>query len=126
MSCCCPHSRSAGRFFSLFATRYRRRFARKGLEPSQRQLLAGLERTGFSGAEVLEIGCGVGHLHQTLLERGAGTAVGIDLAPRMLREAELWAKERGLAPQARYLEGDFVTMDRDLATADVTLQARPR
>lgn len=121
MSCCCPHARSAGRFFSLFAKHSKRRFARKGFEPSQRQLLAGLEQAGLSNSALLEIGCGVGHLHQTLLERGAATAVGIDLAPRMLREAQHWATQRGLSERTEYLQGDFVTMDQDLTPVDATL-----
>lgn len=56
MSCCCPHSRSAGRFFSRFARRYRRRIKKKGFEASQRSLLEGIERAGFQNATILEIG----------------------------------------------------------------------
>ncbi len=58
--------------------------------------MAGLEQVGYREASVLDIGCGVGHLHQTLLEQGASAAVGIDLAPKMLSEAKDWADERGL------------------------------
>lgn len=119
--CCCPHSRAAGRIFSRFARRARRRFERRGLEPSQRQLLAGLERAGFAGASLLEVGSGVGHLHQTLLERGAGSALGIDLAPRMTEEARAWAAERGLAARTRYLTGDFMALAEDVEPADVTI-----
>jgi len=83
--------------FSFFARRYRKRFTRKGFEPSQKQLLAGLRQAGYGGKMVLEIGSGVGHLHQTLLEQGAQSAVGIDLASSMVEEAEAWAVERGLS-----------------------------
>ncbi|MGD2083500.1 MAG: class I SAM-dependent methyltransferase [Chromatiales bacterium] len=121
MSCCCPHDRSAGRIFSLLARRYRRRFERRGFEPSQAHLLEGLHRAGFRHADILEIGSGVGHLHQTLLERGAGSAVGIDLAPRMIREAEDWAAERGLGGRARYLVGDFVLRAGEIEPAEVTI-----
>lgn len=121
MNACCQHARSAGRFFSLFAKRYRKRFKKRGFEPSQKQLLQGLESAGYRDREVLEIGCGVGHLHQTLLERGACSAVGIDLAPGMLSEAREWAEQRGLARRTRYLEGDFVARENEIASADVTL-----
>jgi len=121
MSCCCPHSRSAGRFFSFFARRYRKRFESKGFEPPQKLLMEGLEQAGYQGASLLEIGSGVGHLHQTLLEKGAATAVGIDLAPKMIEEAEKWARDRGLEDRTSYIEGDFMEMVQIVEQADVTL-----
>lgn len=99
---CCPHSRSAGRLFSRFARRSRRRFEKKGLEASQRQLVEGLERAGFGNASLLEVGSGVGYLHQYLLQRGAATAVGVDLAPKMIEEAEALARKNGLAERTHY------------------------
>ena len=121
MSCCCPHSNSANRFFSFFASRYRRRFEKKGFEASQKQLLEGLQQAGYRDAKVLEIGSGVGHLHQTLLEQGAASAVGIDLASRMVDEAQHWAEERKLAGRTDYLEGDFMEIHESLSGADVTV-----
>lgn len=121
MSCCCAHRKSTSRLFSRFAPRYRRRFERKGFEPSQQQLLEGIRQSGIEGASLLEIGSGVGHLHQTLLEQGAATATGVDLAPRMLEEARRWAADRGLAERTRYLEGDFVELADIVDTADVTI-----
>ena len=121
MPCCCPHSRSAGRFFSRFARRYRQRFRRKGFEPSQRDLLEGIGRAGFQGATLLEIGCGVGTLHQQLLKQGAERAVGVDLAPRMIEEAEALAREDGLADRARYRVGDFVEEAENFDPADVVI-----
>ena len=121
MSCCCPHSRSAGRFFSRFARRYRRRFQRKGFEPAQRALLEGIERAGFQNATILEIGSGVGALHQHLLKQGAASAVGIDLAPTMIDEAEALARENGLADRTRYHVGDFVEEAESFELADVVI-----
>lgn len=121
MSCCCPHSRSASKCFSLFARRYRRRFEKRGFEPSQRQLLEGLARAGYRDKTLLEIGSGVGHLHQTLLERGAQRAVGIDLAPAMIEQARQWAKERNLSDRVAYLSGDFMEQTALIQPAQVTL-----
>ena len=121
MSCCCPHSNSANRFFSFFAGRYRKRFEKKGFEPSQKQLLEGLQQAGYEDASILEIGSGVGHLHQTLLEQGAGSAVGIDLASKMICEAQQWANDRGLTDRASYIEGDFMEISEAVKDADVTV-----
>lgn len=120
MRCCCPHASSASRLFGRLAHRYRRRFERRGLERSQQQLLEGLESAGFLGARILEVGCGVGHFHQIMLERGADCATGVDLAPEMIAEAERWAGERGLSRRTQYLVGDFLTLEPHL-NADVTV-----
>jgi 2-polyprenyl-3-methyl-5-hydroxy-6-metoxy-1,4-benzoquinol methylase len=121
MSCCCPHSNSANRFFSFFAGRYRKRFEKKGFEPSQKQLLEGLQQAGYQDSRILEIGSGVGHLHQTLLEQGAKSAVGIDLASKMITEAQHWAEERKLTNRVEYVEGDFMDISESVPDADVTV-----
>ena len=121
MNCCCPHSNSANRFFSFFARSYRKRFEKKGFEPSQQQLLEGLEQAGFADAKILEIGSGVGHLHQTLLERGAASAVGVDLASKMIEVARRWAEERELTERTDYVQGDFMEIKDSLADAEVTV-----
>ncbi len=121
MSTCCPHAQSASRLFSFFAKRYRKRAGNRGFERSQEQLLKGLESAGYRDGDLLEIGCGVGHLHQTLLERGARSAVGVDLAPQMLAEAREMAVQRGLTGRTEYVEGDFIDLEDKIAPADVTL-----
>jgi magnesium-protoporphyrin O-methyltransferase len=121
MSCCCPHSKSGGRFFSFFARSYRRRFTKKGFEPSQQQLMAGLEKAGYQNATMLEIGSGVGYLHQTLLQQGASTAIGIDLAPDMIKEAQSWAAEKNLSERTQYILGDFIDLLDEVPKSDVTL-----
>ena len=121
MSCCCPHSKSGGRIFSFFARSYRRRFTKKGFEPSQVQLMDGLKQAGFANATLLEVGSGVGYLHQVLLEQGAKSAVGIDLAPDMLKEAQQWADEKGLTDRVQYIQGDFIELLDQVEPAEVTI-----
>ena len=121
MSCCCPHSKSGGRLFSFFARSYRRRFSKKGFEPSQQQLVQGIENAGYKDATLLEVGSGVGYLHQVLLEQGAKSAVGIDLAPDMLKEAQDWADEKGLSERVKYIQGDFIELLDQVDAADVTI-----
>ncbi len=121
MSCCCPEARSAGKFFSLFARNYRKRYAKKGFEKSQEQLVEGLRQAGFQGASLLEIGSGVGYLHQTLIQEGAASAVGIDLSPKMIAEAKAGAAEKGLSDSVRYIQDDFVSMEEVLEPVDITI-----
>ncbi|MDH5601655.1 MAG: methyltransferase domain-containing protein [Gammaproteobacteria bacterium] len=121
MSCCCPHSKSGGRIFSFFARSYRRRFSRHGFEPSQQQLVHGLEQAGYKDATLLEVGSGVGYLHQWLLEHGARSATGIDLAPDMLKEAKDWAREKNLSDRTEYIQGDFIELLDHVDPADVTI-----
>ncbi|MEE8388413.1 MAG: class I SAM-dependent methyltransferase [Acidiferrobacterales bacterium] len=121
MSCCCPEARSAGKFFSLFARNYRKRYAKKGFETSQKLLVEGLRQAGFQNASLLEIGSGVGYLHQTLIEDGAASAVGIDLSHRMITEAEAGAAEKGLSDRIRYILDDFVSMEEVLEPVDITI-----
>jgi len=121
VSSCCVHNRDAGRFFGWFASRCSRRFARKGLEPSQKQLMDGLMSSGFRDASVLDIGCGTGYLHQRLLQAGAASAVGVDLSAKMLMEARARARQQGLAERTDYREGDFVELADALRPADIVI-----
>ncbi len=118
---CCAHDRAAARLFSRLARRYRKRFSHRGFERLQRQMLDALEAEGVEGARLLEIGSGVGALHQYLLERGALWAVGVDLSPAMIEEARAWAAERGLAERVDYRVGDFLACADELGPADVTI-----
>jgi magnesium-protoporphyrin O-methyltransferase len=120
MACtCCLDAGGIGRCFSRLAKFYRLRYEHGGFEPSQRQLLQGLQQAGVPGATVLEIGSGVGYLHQTLLEQGAAHAVGVELSTAMLAEARARAARRALADRVTYHEGDFVTLAAQLAPADL-------
>ena len=121
MGTCCVHNRDTGRLFGWFAKRYRKRFARNGLEPSQKHLVEGLTRSGFHDATLLDIGCGTGYLHQRLLQAGASSAVGVDLSAKMLEEARAQAREQGLAERTDYREGDFVELADVLAPADIVI-----
>jgi len=121
MPCCCPHSQSASKFFSLFAKSYRRRFNKKGFEKSQQQLVSGINKAGKDDKTLLEIGCGVGYLHQMLVEQGAKSALGVELSANMIIEAKDGAKQRGLDKQLSYLEGDFIDLAEDISSMDMVI-----
>lgn len=121
MRCCWPHSADAARLFSRLAWLDRLRYRQAGFERSQRQLIEGIQRAGIDGASVLEIGSGVGAVHQHLLQTGAARATGIDLAERMIVEARALARTRGLEHRTDYRVGDFVELADGLDSADIVI-----
>lgn len=121
MSCCAPIGTDTGRLFSRVAALNRLRLKWFGLEATQRQLVEGIREAGLDGAELLEIGCGTGYLHQALLRLGAARAIGVDLSGRMLAIARMEAQAGGLGARAEYRQGDFTAMADDLPTADIVI-----
>ena len=51
---------------------------------------------GFAGKSVLDVGCGGGILAESVARRGAASVLGIDLATKPLRVAQLHAMEAGV------------------------------
>jgi 2-polyprenyl-6-hydroxyphenyl methylase / 3-demethylubiquinone-9 3-methyltransferase len=51
---------------------------------------------GFAGKKVLDVGCGGGILAEAVARRGAASVLGIDLAVKPLRVAQLHAMEAGV------------------------------
>ena len=121
MTTCCSNVKEASRFFSWFARRSGKHYRKRGLGKNQQKLAAAIEEAGIEGASLLDIGCGVGYLHQSLLRSGAATATGVDLSEKMLFEARALAAEQSLGDRTRYFPGDFVVMAGDLPIADVTI-----
>jgi 2-polyprenyl-3-methyl-5-hydroxy-6-metoxy-1,4-benzoquinol methylase len=121
MNCCSRHVSAARSCFGWMSKMSDRRYRRKGLDANQLQMIETLESLGLEGATLLEVGCGVGALHQTLLEKGAATALGIDLSPAALELAECRARELQLDQRTEYKSGDFVEISGTLETADFTV-----
>ncbi len=121
MTCCSIPCTDTSRFFSRLAALHRWRFRVFGFEKTQQQLLDGIQQAGIEAAELLEIGCGVGYLHQALLQAGARTATGVDLSDRMLVEARQLALKTGLGERTDYLQGDFVALVDTIPQADITI-----
>jgi magnesium-protoporphyrin O-methyltransferase len=109
------------RFFSKHSKKYITAFRKKGLAKEQNMLVEGISQSPLAGKSLLEIGCGVGGLHITLLQQGAKYAIGVDVAEGMLENARLLSKESGREQQTEYRLGDFVAISDDIARADITI-----
>lgn len=122
MSTCC--SSGAGeptnRFFSRKSKGYAKSFRKSGLEKTQRYLLEGVRKEPFASKDILDIGCGVGVLHMTLLLEGAASATGIDISEGMLQQAKKLSEENHLDDKTRYVLGDFVGESGMMKEADIT------
>ena len=123
ISCCppTPGTSGAGKFFSKRSLAYVKQFRRNGIAKEQHLLLKGLTRNPLAGQSILEIGCGVGRLHLTLLDHGALSVVGIDMAEGMIDGARTLSREHHRELQTEYHVGDFVVMQNTLDMADVTI-----
>ena len=104
MNCCS----GTDRFFSFFAKSYAKRLEKKGFEKSQKSLFDGLNHVGFNNQTVLEIGCGTGFFHQTMIQSGASKSTGIDISIKMIDQAKRISQNKGLEEKTRYAIGDFV------------------
>ena len=124
MSSCCPNpicTQSTGSFFSKRSRRYARSFKNGKLESIQKFLVEELKKEPLQGKRLLDIGCGVGKLHLTLLKDGAQSATAIDMSEEMLRHARDFARKFGVEQKVTYLQGDFMTVAAALQTAEITL-----
>jgi SAM-dependent methyltransferase len=65
---------------------------------------------------VYDLGSGDGRLLFAALEKGAGRAVGIELNPTLVREANQTAKSRGLQDKITFLQADVMNIDLSVAS----------
>jgi SAM-dependent methyltransferase len=89
--------------FDEWARANRGRAGTRGVAaPVTAAMLANLEAAGLRGRTVLDVGCGTGDLALGALERGATTAVGVDLGRGAIADARSLAEERGLTDRATF------------------------
>ncbi len=113
MSCCTVDMQGTDKFFSKHARRYARRFRKNGVDRCSELLCQGILGSGVQLKSILDIGCGVGGLHLTLLKEGAEEAIGVEVSKGMLDQARKLAHEMGLSERTRYYLGDFARMNGD-------------
>jgi len=87
----------------------------------QRKILTGMLDSPITGSSILDIGCGAGVIHLELLRRGAGYAIGIDIAQGMIEQAQTLAQLNGFEDRTRYIHGDFVDRSNEIAKADISI-----
>ena len=122
-SCCNP--RGCDRFFGRrFACRVAKRYRKRGLDKTARQMVAFLAERGVEGATVLEVGGGVGEIQIELLKRGAARAVNLELSPAYDGDAERLAADAGLEGRVERRLHDIAVDPDGVEPADVVVLHR--
>lgn len=96
-----------------------RQYRRDGPGRASVALADALARGGIDGRTVLDIGAGVGAVHNLLLERGAASAIDVDASRPYLDAARSEAERRGIAARVRFEHGDFVALAPAIEPADL-------
>ncbi len=96
-----------------------RDYRRHGPANETRLLIDALAAGGAGGLTVLDIGAGVGAVHQELLEAGAARATDVDASRPYVAAARSEAERRQTADRVEYLVGDFVALASTVPPADL-------
>jgi hypothetical protein len=94
-------------------------YRKSGPGTTTRWLIEGLEAGGVGGMTVLDIGAGVGAVHQRLLADGALAAIDVDGSPAYVDAAREEAARRGTTDRVRYEVGDFVELAPAIGESDI-------
>jgi hypothetical protein len=122
-SCCDP--RGCDSFFGRrFAGRVAKRYRKRGLDKTARQMVAFLESSGIEDATVLEVGGGIGDVQIELLKRGATRTVNLELSPAYEPEARALLAEAGLADRVDRQLHDIAVEPDGVEPADAVVLHR--
>ena len=124
MSRCCYPNEYGEVFNERHARHTARRFQRRGLRGSARDLAEAVAATGVEGQTILEVGGGIGSIQAYLLRLGASRASNVELSPHW--EAPAWHMftELSLDQQVQRRVADFIDVAGELRSADIVILHR--
>jgi 16S rRNA G966 N2-methylase RsmD len=124
MDDCCNREDYDDTFGERFARKMARRYRRRGLSRSERAIVRFLEDRGIEGANVLEIGGGLGELHVELLRRGAERATNLEISTKYEPEAARLLEHAGVAARVDRRFLDIAQEPDGVKSADVVVLHR--
>jgi len=101
-----------------------KRFRRKGLDGTSRQITDLLKKQGVEGRTLLEVGSGIGAIEIDLLKAGARRAVNVELTPTYEDTAGELLDESGFADRVVRKVMDFTDAGSEIETADIVVMNR--
>jgi 16S rRNA G966 N2-methylase RsmD len=121
----CCDSRGCDEFFSpRFARRMAKRYRKRGLDKTSRQMVEFLAERGIEGATVLEVGGGLGEVQIELLKRGAARSVNLELSPAYDGEAGQLLRDAGLEDRVERRLHDIAADPDSIEPVDVVVLHR--
>jgi 16S rRNA G966 N2-methylase RsmD len=106
------------------ARRAAKRYRKRGLDKTARQIVGFLQSRGLDGATVLEIGGGVGEIQLELLKRGAQRTVNLELSPAYEQDAARLVQEAGANGRVERRIVDIAVDPAAVEPADVVVLHR--
>ena len=106
-------------YFDESACEFCDRYKNSGLSRSSKLLLDFVKEEEIHGKSILDLGCGAGSFSVEALKHGAGSAVGFDLSPKMVKAATDLAATDGFQDRAKFQQGNVAMTE--LPTADIVV-----
>ena len=124
MSDCCSPKGYRWVFSERNARGEAKRYRRKGLDATSREIVDYLKSQGVGGKTLLEVGGGIGVVQIELLKAGAESAVSVELTPTYEDVATGLLEETHLRDRVRRVVTDFVEAGSAVEAADVVVLNR--
>ncbi len=124
MPACCDPSEFDAVFTSKYAAQTARKLRSSGLDDTARRMVDFLVDVGVEGADVLEIGGGVGGVHLELLRLGAARATNLELSTAYDHEATRLMREGGVAERVERRIADLAVEPEVVPRADLVVLHR--
>jgi Methyltransferase domain len=120
MTCSCGHAQSINaRFGQDIAHHDLIRYRKRGPDHSTRMLLDLVRTIKVEGAELLDIGGGIGVVSQELLRAGVASSTHVEASDSYREAAEQEAGRQGTGDRMRFISGDFVEVADQVPPADI-------
>jgi hypothetical protein len=124
VDCCSANAACAEFFDERTARRALKRYRSKGLQADAATMVAWAAEGGLDDATVLEVGGGIGAVAVSLLQRGAASAVDLEVVPGWEPSARELVSEAGLEGRLEFRLGDLLERPDAAGSADVVAMQR--
>ena len=95
------------------------RYRKRGPAPHTRAMLQAIRSRRLKDATLLDVGGGVGTIHQELLQDTVRQATHVDASTAYLKAAEAEASRRGNSSAVEFIHADFTDVATRLPPADI-------